>query len=80
MISPINYNCCTPMPMRLDGSLTDYEYMCKVLAKLNEVVEFVNNLVDGAITDYIEQHFNELMVKNMYVPETETIKFYLEVK
>ena len=47
MIDKLRYWCHKILPMVYDDSLSYYEFLCKVNAKLNEVIDSTNELLDG---------------------------------
>lgn len=72
MIDLIRLNCVNLLPLQLTEALTDYEVLCKVLAKLNETIEQMNSLsVDvsklqaafDALKAYVENYFDNLDVQ-----------------
>lgn len=59
-------NCITPLPMDASGKMSDYEFLCWVKAKLNEVLaklpeidnveEWVNENIENIINQYYTQN------------------------
>lgn len=47
MIDKLRYWCHKILPLVYDDSLSYYEFLCKVNAKLNEVIDSTNGLLDG---------------------------------
>lgn len=74
-IEKINFNCNCVQPMKFNDCISEYEFLCKVIATVNGIVDFVNNLTAGAINDYVEKYFENIMIGAIYEEETETIKF-----
>ena len=65
------------LPTSYLASLT-YEEQCLLLGKkLDEIICFINNLLEQKIDDYIEAKFNDIMLASMYDTETETLILYL---
>ena len=63
------------LPLVYDDSLSYYELLCKVVAKLNELIVSINNGLKEAIDTY----FNNVMVDAIYDEETETITLKKEL-
>ncbi len=65
------------LPTSYIASLT-YEEQCLLLGKkLDEIICFINNLLEQKIDDYIEAKFNDIMLASMYDADTETLILYL---
>lgn len=65
------------LPSSYLASLT-YEEQCLLLGKkLDEIICFINNLLEQKIDDYIEAKFNDIMLASMYDTDTETLILYL---
>lgn len=47
MIDKLKYWCNKILPLVYDDSLSYYEVLCKTSAKLNEVIESTNGLLDA---------------------------------
>lgn len=65
------------IPLAFDESMSYLEDIACLRHKLNEVINFVNDVIDEKITDYIDERFNDLMINAMYEAETETLVLYL---
>lgn len=61
------------LPLVYDDSLSYYETLAKLRTKINEIVDFCNEVVESAIVAYIDRRFNELLVGAIYDEENETI-------
>ena len=58
-ITPFRYWCHMVLPLVYDDSLSDYELLCKVVAKLNEVIELTDEtkkIVDE-LKNYVDNYF-----------------------
>ena len=44
----------------------------------NEIIYFLNNIVEEKLVEYIEKKFNDIMLSSMYDEETETLILYLQ--
>ena len=65
------------IPLAFDESMSYYEQICKLTAKMNELIEFANNELTEALKEYFNEEFNNMMLDTMYDAETETLKMYL---
>lgn len=77
---PMKLGCQKILPLVYDDSLSYYETLCKVVAKLNELGEFINGTIDETVSAVIEEYFNKIMIEAVYDEETETILFKQEEK
>ena len=66
------------LPLAFDESLSYLENICKINAKLNELISLFNSELEQQLATYIDQKFNEMMIKAMYTPSTETLTLYLD--
>ena len=73
-----NYYSYKVIPLAFDESLSYLEDIASLRHKLNEVIEFVNDVIEDKITDYIDERFNDLMLNAMYDAQTETLVLYLD--
>lgn len=65
------------IPLAFDESMSYYECICKITAKMNELISVFNDTLTQEIRDYIDERFNDIMLDSMYDPETETLILYL---
>lgn len=65
------------LPTSYLASLTYEEQSLLIGKKLDEIICFINNLLEHKIDDYIEAKFNDIMLASMYDTETETLILYL---
>lgn len=61
-ITNIMYRCYPILPVVYDESLSYYEVLCKVSAKLNEVIDFVNDF-EADYQGYVDQEIAKLDAK-----------------
>ena len=61
------------LPLSYDDSLSYYEQLCKLTNKMNELVNFVNGEISTTIQNYLDQHFDDIMINAIYDESTETI-------
>ena len=57
---------------------TDWAVMQELGKKTNEIIYFLNNIVEEKLNEYIEKKFNDIMLSSMYDEETETLILYLQ--
>ena len=57
---------------------TDWAVMQELGKKTNEIIYFLNNVVEEKLIEYIEKKFNDIMLSSMYDEETETLILYLQ--
>ena len=75
-ISPLSgFYCQKVLPLTYDNSLSYYEQLCKTTHKINEVIQLINGDITKSLQEYIDQHFNELMINASYDESTKTIFF-----
>ena len=65
-IQPFRFWCQHVLPAVYDDSLSYYELLCKVVAKLNETISLANTTSDGfeQLTNYVNTYFDDLNVQN----------------
>lgn len=66
------------IPLAFDESMSYYECICKITAKLNELIGVFNEELSVELQKVIDERFNDIMLNTMYDSETETLTFYLE--
>ena len=64
-ISPFIFYCQKVMPAVLDDSLSYYEVLCKLVAKLNDVISATNSTSDQMLElkNYVDHYFDNLDVQ-----------------
>lgn len=78
-LEPIKFDCITEFPF-LDytfDSITDWKILQKLGCKTNEIIRFINNILEEKLDEYIDKRFNDIMLDSMYEAETETLVLYL---
>jgi hypothetical protein len=65
------------IPLAFDESMSYLEDIACLKAKINEVITFVNDVIDEKITEYIDERFNDIMLDAMYDASTETLVLYI---
>lgn len=78
-IRPINIGCLTEFPFidETFDSVTEWQILQKLGGKTNEIIRFINSLLEQKLNEYIEEKFNDMMLDSMYEAETETLILYL---
>lgn len=81
MIQPIP-GCCPnvtigELPTSFKESMTYYECVAFLTAKINELINEFNNVVDEKLSIYINEHFNDIMMDAIYDESTETLTLSL---
>ena len=74
-LKPIKFGCITEFPF-LDytfDSITEWEILQKLGGKTNEIIRFINNILEEELNEYIDKRFNDIMLDSMYEAETETL-------
>ena len=56
---------------------TDYKLFSQMVAHVRNLEMFIKDELDGAIFNYINVVFNNIMLVSMYYAEIETLIFYL---
>ena len=75
-----NFCCIKILPLTYDDSLSYYEQVCKLTAKMNEIIDAVNGDISEKIQAYIDEKFDNLMINAIYDEATETIVLEKGVK
>lgn len=61
-------------------SLSYEEQLLLLSQKADEIITFINDILEQKINDYINEKFNDMIIDTMYIPETETLVLYLTQK
>lgn len=75
MISKIGACCYKILPLVYDQTLSYYETLCKVVDKINEVIDYVDN----KLVERIETLVSDVIIEDSYDAETETLTITLDV-
>lgn len=65
------------LPSSYLASLTYEEQLLWLSKKTDEIIAFINDILEQKISEYIEEKFNDIMLDSMYEAETETLVLYL---
>ena len=66
------------IPLAFDESMSYYEQLCNIKAKMNELISIFNEELTEELKKYIDERFNDIMLDSMYDPETETLILYID--
>lgn len=73
-VHPMRFWSQKVLPLVYDDSLSYYEVLCKVVHKLNEVINYVGDGLEEYIRNVLNQYFADVT----YVESTHTIVLKLE--
>lgn len=59
-------------------ALTDYQLFSKMTGYVKNLDLFIRNELGDALTKYINEQFNNIMMNALYNSETETLVLYLD--
>lgn len=59
---------------------TQWAIMQELGKKINEVICFVDNVLEDKLVEYINNRFNDIMLNSMYEADTETLVLYIQKK
>lgn len=65
------------LPSSYLASLTYEEQLLWLSKKTDEIISFINDILEQKISEYINEKFNDIMLDSMYEAETETLVLYL---
>lgn len=65
------------LPSSYLASLTYEEQLLWLSKKTDEIIAFINDILEQKISEYINEKFNDIMLDSMYESETETLVLYL---
>ena len=65
------------LPSSYLASLSYEEQLLWLSKKTDEIIAFINDILEQKISEYIEEKFNDIMLDSMYEAETETLVLYL---
>lgn len=76
MIDKIHACCRKILPLVYDQTLSYYEELCKVVAKINEVIDYVQNVT----VEQIQEIVNNAVVESSYDESTETLTITIRIE
>ena len=59
-------------------ALTDYELFSKMTKRVNEIYKLFKDGIDQDVKDYINAHFNDIVLNALYDENEEKLVLYLE--
>ena len=65
------------IPLAFDESMSYLEDVCNLKYKINEIIGFIDDVLEDKINDYINEKFNNMIIDTMYNAQTETLVLYL---
>ena len=65
------------LPTSYYEALSYEEQLFCIGHKADEIIKFINDILEQKINDYIEKRFNDIMLDSMYEAETETLVLFL---
>lgn len=65
------------LPSSYLASLSYEEQLLWLSKKTDEIITFINDILEQKLSEYIEEKFNDIMLDSMYEAETETLVLYL---
>ena len=68
------------LPTSYLASLSYEEQLLIIGKKTDEIIDFINSILEKQINDYINEKFNDMIINSMYEAETETLILYLDRK
>ena len=80
MLRNIDNMCPTlgHLPTSYLASLTFEEQLLNIGEKTDEIINFINNILQEKMDDYINKTFNDMIINTMYISDTETLVLYLD--
>ena len=79
-INKLNPSCNTigHLPTSYAISLSYEEQLMSIGKKTDEIIDFINTILEQKISEYINEKFNDMIINALYEPETETLILYLD--
>ena len=65
------------LPTSYAVSLSYEEQLMCIGKKTDEIIDFINTILEQKISKYINEKFNDMIIDTMYEEETETLVLYL---
>ena len=65
------------LPASYALSLSYEEQLICIGKKTDEIIDFINTILEQKISEYINAKFNDMIIDTMYEAETETLILYL---
>ena len=65
------------LPTSYAISLSYEEQLICIGKKTDEIIDFINTILEQKISEYINAKFNDMIIDTLYEDETETLVLYL---
>lgn len=79
-IGRINGFCCFPsLPSAYSDSLSYYEELSKLVNKMNEIIDAMNEDYTKLVQEYLDKYFDSIMIDATYNESTETLILSKEI-
>ena len=65
--------CFPSLPSAYSDSLSYYEELSKLTAKMNEIINVINSDFEEVVESAVDKYFNTIMVDAMYLEDSKTI-------
>ena len=81
-IEPLGHFCTSlgHLPSSYSISLSYEEQILLIGKKTEEIIAFINDILEQQLNEYITKMFNNIIINSMYEPETETLILYIDRK
>lgn len=66
------------LPSSYKISLTYEEQLIQIGEKTEEIINFINDVLEQKLNEYINARFNDMIINSMYDASTETLLLYLD--
>ena len=71
IIDKIKHYCHKVLPLTYDDSLSYYEVLCKLTAKVNDIIEYINT----EFVQYVKEAIGEIFIDSTYDSTSKTLDF-----
>ena len=61
------------LPTTFSDSLSYYEELARLVQKMNEIIQAINEDFETLVQEGVDIYFNEIMIKSTYDEKTETL-------
>lgn len=65
------------LPTSYSLSLSYEEQLLCIGEKTDEIIDFINSILEQKISEFINAKFNDMIIDTLYEAETETLVLYL---
>lgn len=67
------FGCFPSLPSAYSDSLSYYEELAKLVAKMNEIIDAMNEDYTKLVQEYLDKYFDSIMIDATYNESTETL-------